>query len=352
MKKAIIIMLILTLFSCGRWKTTKLKSIELCSLSSGQNPGSIMLEYDQNSILNISFGIKIHQDNIYIADNILKRVQILDKTCTPSLVIGQKEDVQKIAPGVNKTFFNFSIIGSIVSDSDENIYIQNRFASAENSTDPSQSNLIAFSPTYILVFDSKGSLLYTLGRRGTPDIPFNFIDDMMIDSRDRLIVITRSIDTWSVYIFQSKKKLFEQNFEEVYFKDSSEGTGRIENIRSFQNGENLLISVAYYENSNFKYRKILNYSIVKNRIDRTIMTISEPQNELFTIINDKLIYLWDVHDRNVRFIVCDLGGNIINNVLVNFPEKRDSYSDILTDENGDIYSYHVINRHMEILRWR
>ena len=352
MKKFIIIIIALTLFSCGRWKTTKLKAGELCSLESGQAPGNVKLQFDQDNILSISFGIRIHQDNIYTADNILRRVQILDKNCAPTLIIGPKDDLQKNTSGAQKSNFNFSIIGSIISDSDDNIYIQNRFTSAEMNVDASQSNLIAFSPTYILVFDSKGSLLYTLGRRGTPDLPFNFIDDMIIDSRDRLIVITRAIDTWSVYIFKNKRKIFEQNFEEVYFKDSSEGTGIIENIKAFQNGENLLLSIAYYENSNFKYRKILNYPIEKNRIDNTIMSIPEPQNELFTIVGNKLIYLWDVQEKNVRFMICNLSGDIINNVLVKFPDKHDAYTEVITDENGDLFSYHVINKRIEILRWR
>lgn len=352
MKKIAICLISFTLIiSCGRWKTTKLKPDQLCVLKAGTGAGEIKLDFDKNDILNISFGIEFHEGYIYTADNLLKRVQVLKPDGTPLLLIGKKEDKAKNSSGVRKSSFNFSIIGSMAVDSDDNIYVQNRFASSDTAERITDVQNLGFAPTYILAFDSSGKLLYTLGKRGGPDIPFNYIETMAIDGNDRLVVITRSFDTWSVFIFKEKKRIFEENFGEADFK-AGNVAGRIETIKPFMDGKNILISIAYYENTDFKYRKIFNYSIEKTKIDRTVMTVPDPQNELFSIINDKLIYLWDVKEDDLKFIVCNLSGNIINNISMDLPDKREFYNNIFIDENGQFYSIHVINKAIEIMRWR
>ncbi len=355
-RRYIIFAIIPILFlSCGRWKTTKLKSDKLCSIDSGSNAGNVMLSYDKNNILDTSFRIEFHQGNIYTADNILKRVQVLDKNGTPLLFIGPKDARFTEVDNVKKSNFNFSIIGSMAVDSVENIYIQNRFTSSKSHKKHANNKKLGFSPTYILVFNKSGNLLYTLGKRGSPDIPFNYIENMEIDKNDRLFVITRSYDTWSVFEFYRKKRIFYTSFGDADFNESDDNDeifSKIENIKIYKSGENLLISVAYYQSSEFLYRKIFNYLISKRKIDKTIINIPDPQNELFTLEDDKHIYLWDVGDKNVKFIICNFNGNIINNILIKFPGKHESYSDILIDESGQFYSYHVSRKRIDILKWR
>ncbi len=356
MKKYIILVLIFSLFSCGRWKTTKLKPDQLCSLKAGADVGNLMLHFDKNDILDISFRIEFHHGNIYTADNILNRIQVLDTKGTPLLIIGPKNIQISGADDIKKSYFNFSIIGSMAVDSDENIYIQNRFASSKRRKKESNNNKkLGFSPTYILVFNKTGNLLYTLGKRGSPDIPFNYIENMEIDKQDRLFVITRSFDTWGVFVFYRKKRIFYTNFGEVDFRDSEEDDviiGKIENIKIYKSGNNILISVAYYQGSDFKYRKIFNYSLEQREIDKTIMTIMDPQNELFTLEDDKHIYLWDVDDKKINFTICSFNGHVINNILIKFPEKKESFGDILLDEAGQFYSYHVNKKRINLLKWR
>ena len=82
------------------------------------------------------------------------------------------------------------------------------------------------------------------------------------------------------------------------------------------------------------------------------MKISEPKNELFTMMDDKLIYLWDVEEKEMRFMIRNLQGNILNNISIKFPKSSRFFEDIQVDERGRFYSYHVSKNKIDIFEWR
>lgn len=81
------------------------------------------------------------------------------------------------------------------------------------------------------------------------------------------------------------------------------------------------------------------------------MTIPDPKNVLFDIIDDKYIYLWNVSNDQVKFEVANLDGSIVNNVYLNIEDKRNYYSRIILDDAGRIYSYNILKSGVDILRW-
>ncbi len=351
MKKYIIFIIFIFLFNCGRWKTTKLKPDVLCTIHPGENTGEIELKYDKNDLLDISFKMWVFKNNIYIADNNLKRIQVLDNNCNPIIFIGDKKPGMDDKAEIKYSKFQFSIINSVAIDSNGNLYIQNSFASTgKNITEPQ-----GFFPSYILVFDRKGTLLYTLGKNGTPDIPFDFIESMEIDSNDRLHIRTRSYDMWSVYRFVNKRRDLYITFSENDFKEN-EGKdtyiGKIEKILSYKNSDNFLIAVAYYSGADFKYRKIYNYSIRKEKVIHAAFIITDPKNEVFALVDDKNIYLWDIDEQNLRYMICNLSGDVVNNILIKFTGMADSYNEILIDNTGRFYSYHAFKKGVEVREWR
>ncbi|MBN2041392.1 MAG: hypothetical protein JW864_15230 [Spirochaetes bacterium] len=349
MKKIIIFIMFALILSCGRWKSTKLKSDLLCSIPSGEAPGKVMLKYDEDNILEISFKIGFYNNNIYLADSNLKTLHVLNKSGEPLMYIGDKKYDQDEYKDIKFSRFKFSIIESISVDSAGNIYVQNSFVSSTRRHD------MGFSPSYILVFNADGNLLYTLGKTGSPDIPFNSIESMKIDSSDRLFVISRSYDTWSIFRFRHRKKDFSANFSEIDLKDQDGDktySGKIEKIIAYKSGNNLLLSVAYYYETEFRYRKIYNYSIPNEKIERTVFIIPEPKNELFSLIENENIYLWDIYNDDVRFIVTNFKGDIVNNVYIKFPHFNNSFNEITMDSSGQFYSYHVRKKGIEIYEWR
>ncbi len=354
MKKFIVLLIFIFIISCGKWKTNKMKSGRLCEIDAGDSLGRVSLKYDEDDILNISFKIEVKKNRIYIADNILKRFQVLDKNCEPVLYIADKKDGISENSSVRYSKFQFSIIEAIAVDSGGNIYIQNSLTPLQKNNTQISGRESLFSLSYILVFDPNGNLNYTLGRTGSPDIPFTSIESMTLDKNDRLYVMTRSYDTWSVSRFTNRRRDFIINFIDSDFKetDGSESLiGKIEKIISYQSGDELLISVGYYAGTGFRNRKIFRYSVQKEKNLENAFVIAEPKNELFAMADDR-IYLWDVDEKLIRYIIYNLKGDIVNNVSMNFPETGNSFNEILIDSSGSFYSYNASKKGIELLEWR
>ncbi|RPI92736.1 MAG: hypothetical protein EHM32_08815 [Spirochaetales bacterium] len=358
MKKALSMAIVLGLaigsVSCGQWKVSALKGKKLCSIPNASAPGGVMMDFNESGVFNQSFTVRVFDGKIYTADNMLKRLQVLDRGGEPLLVIGPRVS-REDAGDVRQSSFNFSVIGAMAVDSRGSIYVQNRLMPSGGAMRSERSEEIDFSPSYILVFDKSGGLLHTIGQKGSPDIPFYYIEEIQIDRHDRLFVVSRSFDTWSVYRFDNRKRDFYINLGAPDFRETEKDetyTGRVESVRTFSSGEDFLVSVAYYHGSRFKYRKIYDYSVAKGRKEeRTAITIPDPKNELFNLIDDKHLLLWNVEGRKIKFAILNLDGNVINNVLVQMQDNK-FYEDIFADENGQLYSAHVSRKDVEVMEWK
>ncbi len=358
MKKYIIpFLMFFTFISCTQWKVSSLNSTEYLNIKNGEEPGSVKIVSDDYALETLSFSLGIFNSNICIADNILKRVQILEPNGRLKIIIGNLKEIDpKKIRGVN---FNFRVIGSFTMDSKDNLYVQNRFPQSDSvkkfttGTDD-QADETDFSPSYILVFNSEGELQYTLGQRGAPDMPFYHIESLDIDAKERLFVITHSFNTWSIHRFDNKKRDFSIDLGKIDF-DEKDGNnifkGKLESVRAYRNGEYLLLSVAYYHDLRLKYRKIFEFSIAKNAINRTVLNIPDPRNVLFNIIQDKLIYFWNMNNKEVRFMISNMEGNVVNNMQLNFSHSKNYYTRLISDNSGTIFSYHATNKGIKVMKW-
>ncbi len=342
----------LSIQGCGQWKVTSYKPKLYASLKNGTKAGEVLVKYDEYGLEKLTVNIGIYDGDICTADNALKRLQIIEPDGDVDLVLGNIKDVDKTKSETSR--FNFSIIGSFVIDTDENIYVQNRLQRKFQGGRYGSSEDGDFSPSYILVFNKDGELQYTLGQAGTPDIPFYHIESLDIDSRGRLFVISRSFNSWSIFRFTGKERDFFVNLGKLKFEEKDDDNtykGRIDNVKIFKSGEKLLISVAFYHELRLKYLKIFEYSIQESSVKRTIMKIPDPKNVLFNVVNDRQIYFWNISDGDVRLIISNMEGDIINNINLKMEKKKYFYSKVLGNKSGDLYSFHVHRNGVDILEW-
>ncbi len=356
MKRIVPLLLLLPfiLTDCAFWKSTTLNSKRYAFIRSGSRPGQVVVKIDEYGLEDLSIGISVSKNMICIADNELHRVQIMKPNGDVELMIGSIKNVK--TKDIPKENFNFGTIGYITMDDDENVYIQNKFTKIHETRREKDggSDSIDVSPSYILMFSKNGELQYTLGQKGTPDTPFFHIERLYVDSNDRLFVISRSIDSWSVFRFNGKSRDYYINLGTLDLRERDEGNvyeGKIDNVRVYSTGEKLLISVSYYHGLRLKYIKIFEFPIAEGKIAKNIMTIPDPQNVLFDIIDDKYIYLWNVSNDQVKYEVANLDGTMVNNVYLNMENKRNYYSRIILDDSGRIYSYHILRSGVDILKW-
>ncbi len=355
MKRIIPLLMALPLImtDCAFWKSTTLNSKRFAFIHSGSKPGQVMIKIDEYGLEDLSVGISVSRGMICVADNELRRVQIMKSNGDVELIIG---NVKNLKTDIPAEYFNFGAIGYVVRDDDDKVYVQNKLVrggEAGRGIDSAGDGIDMLS-SFILAFSKRGELQYTLGQKGTPDTPFSHIERLYIDSQDRLFVITRSIESWSVFRFKGKNRDYHMNLGNLNLKEREDGNvyeGKIDNVKVYSSGDTLLISVSYYHGTRFKYIKIFDYSISDGKIVKTIMMIPDPKNVLFDIIDDKYVYLWNVSNDKVKYEVANLDGTIVNNVYLKMEHARNYYSRIILDDAGKLYSYNILKDGVELLKW-
>ena len=80
----------IAMVSCGQWKVSALKGKKLCSIPNASAPGGVMMDFNESGTFNQSFSVRVFDGKIYTADNLLKRLQVLDRGGEPLLVIGPR----------------------------------------------------------------------------------------------------------------------------------------------------------------------------------------------------------------------------------------------------------------------
>lgn len=343
--------IVCAILGCGHWKVSTYNPSPICAIENGVEPGKVKLLFGEDGIFDLTFGVRIFRGKIYIADNSLKRLQVFERDGSLELMIAPRGSAVPKSGGAKTAFFNFSVMGHLVTDSRDTIYVQNRMV----PTDSSGGDDLDFSPSYLLAFDKSGTLQYTLGRVGPPNMPFDFIESVEVDRDDRLFVVSRKFTTWTVSRFNEQKLAFSANFTNSGFTEQDQDKtyeGKIDCVKIFRNGEDFLLSVAFYQGLRFKYRKIFKYSIKEQKITGTVLDLADPKNELFALVDDSQLYLWNVEEKRTRFVVMNFAGNIVNNILLKFDERRYFYQDIMLDESSSFYSFRVNKNNVEILEWK
>jgi hypothetical protein len=344
------------LVTCGQWRVSELAPSNMMTVKAGTDTGKVSINFTEDDYPDISFTVNVGKDRVFIADNRLKRLQIFDKGGSIKGLISAKKTDASVS-----SVFNFGIIGDVDSDSDGRIYVQNRIDSAPSKPvpavkDDTEKIESGINPSFILVFDSSAKLQYTMGQRGSADTPFYRIETISVDSDDRLWVICKGLDTWSVYRFKNKNRDFYTSFGKDTFGTEKEGNiaynAVIENVLPFHHGNSFLISIAYYSNTRFKYRKIVEYSVPENKISRILAQVPDPRNELFSVMDDKYLLLWDTEEKNLKFAIWDLDGNVVNHHRIKFGKDKSYYTRVFTDDAGKIYSYSVKKNGIDVFEWK
>ncbi|MCL1832998.1 MAG: hypothetical protein FWG49_00690 [Leptospirales bacterium] len=383
MKRIILVHLLSIIFftGCSNLFTSSLDQKSVASIKIGSAPGEIQIEteetdvviggdeskkskdeknsdakkkrnWDDNALKTLTFKIAVYNDKIIAADRNFKRLQVFDNDGTLELLIdsintkGSKDSKEK--KSYKEVNFNFNVIGSFAMDKENNIYVQNRLVQKSSAGESD------FLPSYILVFNKKGELLYIMGKTGAPDIPFFYIDKLFIDSDERLVVLSRSFNTWELFRFNDRKREKYEDFSKLNLIETENQItykGIIENIEIFENGKGVIISAAYYSDVRFKYRKLYEYSLEKSEIVREITNIDDPKNVLFNIVDDKILYFWNIEGRDTKFMLVNMNGSIISNIRIEF-DRNNIFSKIIHDESGAIYSYHVNDDKLKIFTWK
>lgn len=347
MKKTALMLLVSLLISCGQWRVTSLEPDIILNIPNGSGPGEAFIKSDEFALKSMSTRVSYHNGKILLSDNELGRLQVLNTDGDVKLIIGSPENID--TENNNFSQFNFGEIGAVFMDRAGTLYIQNILSGSRG-----QGGSSDISPSYILIFDQNGRLEYTLGETGSPDIPFNHIESMQTDSQGRLHVVARSFESWKYYVFSGNKRIHYYNLSKIDFiekEDDKEYKGTLESVEPLYRGENLIISAAYYHDMRMQYRKVYEFSISEKKITRTLITLPDPRNVLFNVIDDKYLYFWNLDRDEIRFMIADMNGTILNNLKLNNMPPKSFYSNTFVDRSGNFYTYRITRNGIQFIKW-
>jgi hypothetical protein len=345
----ILIIMVLLTGSCSQWNVVDLRSRQYAFIGSGEGEGKVMVQTDDYGLQGLTLNLTVVNDRICIADNVQKRIQVMDNDGDVELVVGALDKIDK--KKVGRVNFKFDFIGAITMDEDGNLFAQNRISQGRNDAG---NNELDMSPSYILAFNKNGDLQYTLGQKGAPDLPFYQIESLDVDREGRLFVMSRQVDGWSVFRYVGKKRDFHANLGALRFieKDGDEEyRGKIETVKLMDNSEHFLLSVAYYKDLRLIYRKVYDYNIVRNELGKELMNIPDPRNVLFSVVNDRLVCFWNIEGSDVRLMYCNMEGTVMKNVQLAMDLKNPLYTKLISNRSGGLYTYSITKRGVQILQW-
>ena len=366
----------------------------------------ILFSQDINNInTKIPFNVFSRSGFYYISDPNNNKILKITEKGMPILIIYNSKNNRILKPTVNKItdssseklafvkiYRDFPIFspGLITVDISKNIYIINKHPSyREKSEDKS------IADSMILKFNSNGELLYKLGKEGIDTTPFGYINDIITDEKDNLIVQEFLTNERIIYKFsadgklQKKTKITSNNLPLT--KEEIDYISNIVNIKLGSKENDLYITYQYIKelNKNFSittyeimYEKLHKYSLeldkhmkllhtiypetfdISNMKKNKLLTklhgnnkkITKPLKNLIGINNIGNMYfiqksppIGRINDNEQKLLIYNKAGKLKKNITFSYPLDIQYASKVILSPDGNLFSYYIKNGEIQFV---
>jgi hypothetical protein len=378
-----------------RFKVDELSFNEEFSIPYGALPEQYNLKFRKNFPVNLPSEIYFNSDRVFLPNLEKGHIKILSKGGKLEMIIGrdlQPEDPKNKNLPYKIVAFPLSQVVRIIPGPDNSFYVQNRltpeqkteqvkkpskqkkkkgkqkkpspYESSNNTQGWEFSTLIPYGSN-IIHFNEEGELISSIGQRGKNSAPFGYVEKILVDDEERLIVL-HHFGLEKVLIWFDKKgkvikEVSESNLNISLTEDDKQYTSEIENIIPFPDGEHFLASIAYRDKNSkgeiqfrLKYRKIIKYSLNNPKNGTLILEISDPRETLFWTTADYGFYIWQNENtyKSIRLQVYNKEGTHINNKMFRFPNPTSFWRQIYADLDENIISLFSDGKKFSIYTWR
>lgn len=420
LKKVLIILLLIVLslygIGCTKNKITELKKKQLFKIKIGDGEEEIGINRNKNGLFEGPGVLVFRNGFFYLVDNINQKIMKITTLGDVILILkkGTKESKTEngeILKTKERKKYPFDNIGLIAVDSENNIYVEDKFLQA-----PKQSNEIDILGnttknnsgedekymSYILKFDRLGNFIAKIGKEGIGTTPFYYIYKIDSDKNDNLVVITSddNWDRWDYYKYNkdgtlimheiiSKKDIVKVNYEKdrsffimdvlpetedshlLYWISMFDTTYDTKGKREEQNlwGEEIEIDklekrIQKEEKKKIDYKrdllfyKLLFYNLSKRRIDKTY--IWENRTNKGTGTTQEFIgvdgkangFLWKYVDSTTAVVtIFRPDGSTIARRSFKF-EDDGIWQNVVVNIDGSMSTIKIGKRYVYFYRWR
>ena len=338
--------LILFIFvSCGKPSIRNMDREELFSLGLGKMENQIDLfqvpgiPFDKTNLIYRKGG------RIYVVNGNSSKIMeftpfgdlvflLQNSDQNPKPVILSNEDQGEISSNRLARSFPFQNIGTVVVDSQKNIYVEDYVPKNQKEMD-SEYPVVLYKR--ILRFDREGKYIDFVGQEGIGGAPFPFIESVFISREDELVVVTRMNTKWVVFWFSREgRALYRVDFEQANLPPYRNFISSLTKIVPEYNNRRLLIMITYYEeeiNESTQTKDAIKNSLA--RIYRYNLETETYEDSLDIPASGKRKEVVGVTERDISAPSYEfLGTTIKNSYFFMRPAERNRFELLILKQDG------------------
>ena len=204
------------LAGCSRSAVASLEREDLYRLAIGRAEDQIDLFQMEGAPLNQKTRIVMRDGLFFISNGSANKVMefssygdllslLYDPDENPRPVLLQASAVEGRMTNRRAHSYNFSQVGEIAVTSNKTTLVEDMLGEERAVFD---SDLGVNLNRVVLRFDSRGQLIDYLGQEGIGGTPFPYIERLEVTSRDEIVVVSRTMESWLVYWFTADGDLY------------------------------------------------------------------------------------------------------------------------------------------------
>lgn len=360
MKKLLIALSIILLFSCSQKKNAVLEKEEMFSLSYGKFDDSIYPFAENRIAMNDGF--------FYLSDSVLGKVMkfnsygdllILDFNTDKNLKQLLVANNDGTTPS-NKASFPSELISpkQIAVNNDQSYFVSDTLPDYQNLWSPDLNCMLTDT---VICFDSHGKTIAKLGQDGRDSEPFPQIIRLETTDNKMLAVHTLSPVGQIVYLFDSNLKVLNKikiNPENIPHINKENQIISLDSISCSKTDNKLFVKVDYYLGSDndidFFKSSVCCYDISQNKF---IWNIDIPESntlyQLLGVNGNDMIYLLSPSESSVyNLLIMDGDRGEIANIPLKIDLNGIQQSDIALSNQGIITGLFALEDKVSVVWWR
>jgi len=263
----------------------------------------------------------------------------------------------------NAYTFNFRDTGEIAITEKNDLLVEDTVP--DNRIDYDESTDTTLN-RIVLRFDREGNFIYFLGREGIDGTPFPYIEKIEVNSRDEIIIITRTIKTWNIYWYSDKGSLkytVRIPLDDLPIPSEGEYIPSLESIVPDRHETLVYLKVDYYNKDTRNLEYTMSY-LWKLDIDRGNYTnfIRIPELDFnegddipgFLGVNNAGYFFFLAHETGNTFqmmVIAD-SGTVVGRSELTMMDNEISYRDLYLDPSGLLVALLGKYDRAEIVWWR
>ncbi|MCB1146650.1 MAG: hypothetical protein KDK38_07590 [Leptospiraceae bacterium] len=366
--KIILLGLMLSTLFCARFRVENLS--ETVVFSSDIKEGSLSFPSQSGVVHGIPRTVGVSGDRIVISEPDNRQIRIFRGSKQETRIITKEKEKDKNDKeaeilselGVKSVASEYlKVPGNIVAGGDDDFFVLNYYP-----------NLSAGSGEQggfykILHFDLKGKFLRVIGRNGQPELPFENVLWMDLDTEKRLWVLYRYLDELfldsyvdgKLYRGIKETECREQVFAGRVFDKTL--IARCEFMYPFPKGDKILLIGRVDKNADdlsksagrvFQYRTFAARGF-EGESKIIFANLNDPEDYPYLPRKENEIFIWQTLDYDrVKFAIYNLDGDLINNLQITRKGRFEHWrSTWYSMQSESFYSLRVGPDKFEVLRW-